>query len=72
MKNIKMSFFILLEKKGNFGVFEEFFGEFGHCADFIRFLTPYPLSFNTTVPVSLYYMEPRVQIFPLPFSLTVI
>ena len=30
-----MSFFTFLEKKGNFGVFEEFFGEFGHCDDYI-------------------------------------
>ena len=30
-----MSFFTFLEKKGNFGVFEEFFGEFGYCADLI-------------------------------------
>ena len=28
------AFFILLGKKGNFGVFEEFFGEFGHCDDY--------------------------------------
>ena len=35
LKNIKMSFFILLEKKGNFGVFEEFFGDFDDCTHFI-------------------------------------
>ena len=33
-----MSFFTLLEKKGNFGVFEEFFGDFDDCTDFIPYL----------------------------------
>ena len=30
-----MFLFTFLEKKGNFGVFQEFFGDFDDCTDFI-------------------------------------
>ena len=32
----------------------------------------FKIVFNTSVPVCLYNMEPRVQIIPLTFSLTLI
>ena len=41
-----MSFFTLLEKKGNFGVFGEFFGEFGYCADFVPLINNQAARFN--------------------------
>ena len=31
-----MFFFTFLEKKGNFGVFQEFFRDFDDCTDFVR------------------------------------